>query len=215
MLESQRLKMIREKLGFQQGEFALSLDVKQGTYSPYESAEREKPIPKSIKYALRKYNVNVDWLETGKGAMFIGKPKAEKGIPYYDIDVSAGNITLFNDHGKELPQNYFSIPPFADCDLAINIYGDSMYPKFRNGDIILCKEIHDWKNFVQFGEVYFVVTHSRHGDSQRFVKFVRKSEKQHHYKMVSENQKHDPFDVAFGDIKKMFIVKGKIERNQI
>jgi hypothetical protein len=161
---------------------------------------------------MPKYFDNTIQLVKEPGA---GYTKGERGIPYYDMDVAAGNITLFSDHIKEQPLHYLRIPAFADCDLAINIYGDSMYPKYRNGDIIVCKEIHNWKNYVQYGEVYLVATNGKKSDGQRFIKFVRKAERSNYFKMVSENPKYDPFEVAFADIKKMFIVKGKLERNQI
>jgi phage repressor protein C with HTH and peptisase S24 domain len=139
----------------------------------------------------------------------VGKP-----VPYYDLDVSAGNTTIFDDR-KEIPKDYLSFTPFNDCDLALNVYGDSMYPKYQSGDVIAIKEIHDFKTFIQFGEVYLVVTHSKEGDNQKFIKFVRKSDKKDHYKMVSENPKHDPFDVPINDIRKMFLVKGKVELNSM
>jgi phage repressor protein C with HTH and peptisase S24 domain len=140
--------------------------------------------------------------------------KTSKPVPYYDIDISAGDVTLFDDN-KEIAHDYLSFRPFNDCEFAVNVRGDSMYPKYKSGDVIACKEMKDWKSFVQYGEVYLIVTQSKHGDSQRFIKFVRKSEKHGHLKMVSENPKHDPFDVPVSDIRKLYLVKGKVEWNQL
>jgi phage repressor protein C with HTH and peptisase S24 domain len=213
---SDQLFETRTLLGLSQVAMAKEMGMRPRMYSDYETGKYDhKPGDARRKKHLQKL------ADLRKGRESLKQEHSsdyfhtsEKPIPYYDVDVSAGKIALFDDN-KEVPKSYVSFPAFDDCDFAINIWGDSMYPKYRNGDVIICKEIHDWKSFVQYGEVYLVVTLGKQGDSQRFVKFVRKSDKRDHFKMVSENQKHDDFDVSIGDIRKMYIVKGKLERNQI
>lgn len=222
ILNPTKLKALIKSHGFTIKSFGDSIGMtRNGVYDilkrEYLKGDLINDIAKVLKVQSSEF-IDYDIKESAKKNVTRGTADyfqtAEKAIPYYDVDVSAGRITLFDDN-KEIPKSYVSFPAFDDCDFAINIWGDSMYPKYRNGDVIICKEIHDWKSFVQYGECYLIVTHSKHGDSQRFVKFVRKSERKEHFKMVSENQKHDAFDVPVTEIRKMYIVKGKLERNQI
>lgn len=220
---SQNLKHLREsRLGISQSNFAEIFNISRGMVASYEAGS-EPPIQVLIAIA-KHFDISIDDLISGSvqiessfnktkkmGQSDIDQPKL-KLLPYYDIDVSAGSTMLLNDLGKEIAESYFSIPAFDDCDFAINVWGDSMYPRYKNGDIIICKELHDWKTYIQYGEVHLVVTKQDH---HRFVKYIRKSENKHFFKMVSENPKHDPFEVPHTDIQKIFIVKGKVERNQI
>lgn len=161
--------------------------------------------------------INIRWLLTGEGEMFLNQPgdiktlkpqPADKGIPYYDIDATAGDVAVFEeDH--EVVNRHFVIPNFNDCDFAINVSGHSMYPKINNGDIILCKRLHDLE-VVPLGEIYLIIT-----DEQRLIKYIRKADTRDHYLLVSENPKFDPFEIHRSKIRQLYLVKGRIEKNQI
>src|SRR5680860_525808 len=62
-------------------------------------------------------------------------------IRYYDMDVSAGPVEMFDD-GNTCVYKELKIPGFEDCDIALNVWGDSMEPTLNSGEIVLCKE---WK----------------------------------------------------------------------
>ena len=64
----------------------------------------------------------------------------EKRVPYYDIDVTSHITTSFSDV-VEKPTFYVDYQPFNDCSAYVNNYGDSMYPKYKNGEKLAVKQI--------------------------------------------------------------------------
>lgn len=135
------------------------------------------------------------------------KKTARRGIRYWtDVDATGGGVQLFDD---TLTKEYIdiSIPEFRDCTDAVNIYGDSMAPLYKSGQIIILKE---WtENFIDFGNVYLVIT--RNGN--RMVKYLKKAKDDAHVLCVSENPEFDPFEIEKASILKLFIVKGSISKN--
>ena len=132
---------------------------------------------------------------------------SRRPIRYWtDVDATGGGVQLFDD---TLTNEYIdiSIPEFRDCTDAVNIYGDSMAPLYKSGQIIILKE---WtENFIDFGNVYLVIT--RNGN--RMVKYLKKAKDDAHVLCVSENPEFDPFEIEKASILKLFIVKGSISKN--
>lgn len=141
---------------------------------------------------------------------------AEKSIPYYDMDVSASNISMFTD-SPELPTQQISIPGLEDCDFGVPVFGHSMYPTYENGVIILCKKITD-KTTIIYGECYLIIT-----KDHRFVKRIQKSKDPESVLLVSDNdevrkdgsRRYEPFDLPNKKILHLFIIKGTFKRNQL
>lgn len=141
---------------------------------------------------------------------------SEPGIPYYAIDVSASNVDVFNDQ-KEIASMHISVPGFEDCELALPVFGHSMYPTYENGCIIICKRIRDLE-VIHYGEVHLIIT-----SEQRLLKRIKKSTEKNCILLVSDNYeaqkenklRYEPFDLSKSKIKHLYIVKGSIKRNQI
>ena len=72
----ERLKVVREKLGMTQKEFAKFLNVGIATVQRYEREERI-PSGEFLKLLLDKCNVNINWLLTGEGPMFVSHSQEE------------------------------------------------------------------------------------------------------------------------------------------
>jgi transcriptional regulator with XRE-family HTH domain len=72
-----RLKELRIKLGLNQKEFANQLEVNQTTISQYENnEEKAKNITaKSLEKLRVNFDVNIDWLFSGRGQMFLNSKK--------------------------------------------------------------------------------------------------------------------------------------------
>lgn len=200
-----RINMLIDKFNRgSQKEFAAKVGIGATTLNNIVSGRKSDPSYDVINKILSKYTiVNSDWLITGKGDMLLKNENSS--IPYYDVDVTASNIDIFND-GKEFVSEYMTVAGFKDCDFACNVAGNSMAPHINSGDIIICKKLTD-TSFINFGETYLVIT-----PEQRLVKQIRKSEKEEYIKMVSRNPEHDPFDLHKSKILNLFIVKGRIER---
>ncbi len=127
---------------------------------------------------------------------------------WMDVDATAGGVTLFDDM---VSSQYIdlSIPEFRDCTDAVNLYGDSMLPLYKSGQIIILKE---WKeSFIDYGNVYLVVTKK----GNRMVKYLRRGSDAQHVLCVSENRDFDSFEIMMEDILCLYLVKGSIAKNAL
>lgn len=130
-------------------------------------------------------------------------------VPLYDVDATAGNVTIFNEDRTEYIKSYISVPAFADCDMFITISGNSMYPKFCSGEMVALKKIEDM-DVIAMGEAYIVVT-----KEQRLLKYIRKTKDEKKLLLVSEHPDFDAFEIDRKKILHLYIVKGKITKTII
>lgn len=194
-----------------QAEIAAFLGCTQGFISQVEKGVSTLS-PEFISIIL----ANPDWdtsMFTGEGEMLkegVGENSGRGSrIRYWvDVDATAGGVELFDD----MTTNRFidlSIPEFRDCTDAVNLYGDSMMPLYRNGQIIILKE---WKeSFIDFGNVYLVIT----CNGNRMVKYLRRGSDADHVLCISENKDFDPFEIERKDILRLYLVKGGISKNTL
>lgn len=157
-------------------------------------------------------DLNRVWLLTGEGEML--KESTDATVPHnrirywVDVDATAGGITLFDD---QVTTKYIDldIPEFRDCTDAVNLYGDSMLPLYKSGQIIILKE---WmESFIDYGNVYLVITKK----GNRMVKYLRKGSDAQHVLCVSENKDFDPFEIEKDNILRLYLVKGGISKNTL
>lgn len=73
---NERLKLLRNKLGLTQQEFADGIGIKRNAITNYEIG-RNEPMDAVISLICRTYHVNENWLRTGEGDMFVPDPKDE------------------------------------------------------------------------------------------------------------------------------------------
>ena len=218
MDEIDRIKLIRASLGMTAVKFGEKMGYSNG--ASYENIENRTKKFSSIclQRLVKAYNVNNNYVLTGEGSMFTDKPDNKRDntagaiysndtIPYYDIEISAGPITFYQDY-KEMPSQKIEIPFIKDVDLAMPVYGDSMYPKIKNGDIVLLKEVD--KGLIMYGEIYLVIT-----NDYRVLKYVRKHQSIDSVVLLSENDRFDPVEITKDEIIHIFLYKGKFEKSQI
>ncbi len=192
----------------------------------------------SIKNSIE--NINLLWLMTGVGEMLIaedtlaqaqklnaGQPGGEncvseavspysckKGVPYYEnIEGTCSIVAQFHDY-PETPTFFINYEHFNDCTAYIPVVGDSMYPQYCSGEIIAVKRIYNL-DVIQWGEAYFIVT-NENANSLRTVKQVHWSEDPDKIILRASNPNFKGDTVINkSDIISMFIIKGKIKRNQL
>lgn len=70
MNEHERLKELRKALGVKQGEFAKRISTTQGHISDIENG-RKSLSERTAKLICLEFNVNEEWLRTGKVEMFV------------------------------------------------------------------------------------------------------------------------------------------------
>ncbi len=164
--------------------------------------------------------VDVNWLLTGKGTPFINANKHlptntnGKGVPYFEDIEASCSILSMNMETPENPTFYIDYEHFNDCNAYIPVVGDSMYPQYCAGEIVAVKQIFNF-DVIQWGEAYLIVTNSNANDLRTI--------KQIHYcddeskiilRASNPNFKGDT-KINKEDIRSLFIIKGKIKRNQL
>jgi len=199
-----QLKDFRETKGISRDDLAELIGISINTLNNWEY--RFKEIPKNkykhIKYIIETYN---------NKEKEIVNYKKEKKVPYYEIDVTSSITSSFNDVVEE-PTFYVDYKPFNDCTAYVNNYGDSMFPKYKNGEKLAVKQIQNL-DVLMFGESYLVITNSNANDL--------KTVKEVHYhqdedkiilRASNPNYKGDTI-IMKEDIISMFAIKGKISQN--
>ena len=217
MNENERLKSLRKSLGLTQTEMAEKIGIKQGSYS---DVERGKAIVSNyVKMSLEQnLNLNRAWLETGKGEMLnkdhIVKEEGSsiarlmgKQPPSLDFLRHKLNKLYESDNfDTEVPSAEITLPGYDDCEM---IFGDAMAPSFCNGDVVLIKE---WKDvFVEFGQAYLIVTNNDH----RMARILLPDDENGSLICKAINDKYPPVKIARSDIKKLCLIKGKVEWKSI
>ncbi len=144
-----RFKEVREKLQLNQSELARAIYVKPSIISDIERGEKE-PSKKIISFLIGKYDLNSNWLLTGKGDMFldmstdsVATVPATTGqqIPVLRQKVSCGPGQSWNDETNiERYISVFDILPRLRTNkvYALTVTGSSMLGAgIRDGDIVL------------------------------------------------------------------------------
>lgn len=180
--------------------------------------EKQEKISDEFKKRLEVYGINI-FNKPSKplskndqqGTLRVAEPTASlfKPIPFYDINVSAGNV-VFLDNGLlrgARPDDYMYIPIQIDADVAFPTYGSSMYPEISNGDRVAYKYIEDW-TFFNYGMKYLIIT-----DEQRMVKYIKKHTDPSFLLLTSRNKEYEPIDMPVKSIRRILQVRyiGKIE----
>lgn len=195
----------RKRLGLTQKELASKLGV---SYQTIQNWEKGTVIPNS------KINMVNDIFNITESKMFKDVNKTESIKPeshiiptgYYlpDVHAAAGlDKEIVNDELNRIPIN---LPNWEKGIDFINVYGDSMYPKYCSGEIIGIKEVE--LQYLNYGFAYVVILK----DEQVLLKFIKKSEKEDYIILESENDFYQPKEYHIDQIKKVFIIKGVITK---
>lgn len=188
------VKKAIKQSGKQIGDIAVSLDISREHFSRM----LKEDVPDFYVQRIKKLGVDFD------NVILI-----DKSVPYYDVDATAGNFTIFTDSPTELIKQYINIPAFSDCDMFINVSGDSMYPKYCTGELIALKKIND-REVISYGEAHVIVT-----KEQILLKRLHKSTNENMFFLRNENKAHDDFEIKKEKILFLYLVKGKITKNVI
>ena len=109
-------------------------------------------------------DINEDWLYFGKGEMLKDELVVTKGLKENCARdgmilplVPLRFLGSFDTDNKEMECEQYDIPFFykIGANFLVEVVGDSMMPKFQNGDIVACKKI-EGKKCLQWGHVYVI-----------------------------------------------------------
>lgn len=223
-MDRNSLRYIRKELGITQDELARRLGVGKSAVSMIETGKAS--LSERNKYLLvQEFNVNPDWLRTGKGDMFtvpvVRIPVAAGGI---DTVVPAQSIPLFalgpderfSDiaaHRHDYTAEHIYVPNMPRCDGAISVSGDGMEPTLRSGDIAMFKFVGDVGNIV-WGEIYIVAVDIE-GSEYLMVRYVKKSDMPGCIRLVGDNRRYPDQDVPTDNILALAMVKASVRFHTI
>ena len=162
---------------------------------------------------------NYLWILKGKGTMLKGdgekvsilKPSKDApeltGYYYPNVSASAGlDISPLNQELEKVP---IYLPNFGkDIDF-INVYGDSMYPKYNAGEIIGIKLIEF--QYLNYGYPYVVIF--KNGDA--YIKYVKKGKDENHVLLESENTFYEPREFNIDLIQNFYSIRGVIKKEMM
>ncbi|MBP9095167.1 MAG: LexA family transcriptional regulator [Ignavibacteria bacterium] len=136
-----RLKQLREALGLNKNQLAVKLGIDNGNLSRYESG-KVKPNSEFYERLVDKFGaVNLSWLISGEGEMFIQKAPAEKSkirsVPLFAY-VYCGSPASQWDTDKV--KEYMQLPALTKYGEAFGLIakGDSMAPYINPYDVLIC-----------------------------------------------------------------------------
>lgn len=124
-----RLKLAREQAGFETAvAAALRFGWNETTYRHHENGIRNFPKPKAVIYG-RAFRVSPEWLLLGVGVA------SKKPVPLVGY-VGAGDQVFETDDGGSLSD--IDPPPGVGPEaVAVVVRGDSMWPRYSDGDMII------------------------------------------------------------------------------
>lgn len=223
-----RLKSIRNSLGMTVEEFYSPLMKSFNNGSSLENNKRKlgKRLAKDI---IEYYNINPAYLSTGEGEkllkvrpyhnkeIFHQTPQSEApggSVPFFDVKLTELQHAIPDIFSDSTPEYYVNYRPFNDCAAYLPIYGDSMYPRFANGEIIAVKEITNL-DIILWGEAYLVAT-DESANSMMTVKLLYAHDDASKIILRSSNPEYKGDTVINKtSIIKLYIIKGKITRSQL
>ena len=169
MLNTKRLKSLRKKLGYTQKDVALKLKVTQQNYQKWESGFTKSPTTETIIELANIFNTSVEYLtnteilpiyqalsETRQNELVsIAEKKLKdqlnenKVIPFIDNlipyqVISEQSLSAGYGNGYTDEQETYTVYWDKDdrYDYAAEVEGNSMEPKYHNGDIALIRKTH-------------------------------------------------------------------------
>lgn len=98
MENNQTIELLRVDLSLTKKDFSIELGITQNAYTNYIQGKRSLPTDLLIKIQ-NLYKVNINWLLTGKGEMYLEEPKETKKADGISIN-GANNHTVVNGSGN-------------------------------------------------------------------------------------------------------------------
>lgn len=228
-IRAEDIKRFREKSNISQSTLADIIGVSLRTIQNYESGGKipnskyailHKLIFKTEEFYQEQFQSAVDVWDNKEVSeqkpIYQSKTKEvvleEQDIPLFDIEVTAGIVTLFKTPNSNKPIDSIKIPNMPKCDGAITITGDSMYPLVKSGDIVFYKVIQDIPESIFYGNMY-IVSMDIEGDELVMLKYIQKGKDDEHLLLVSENRHHADKEIHIKHINGIALVKGNIRFN--
>lgn len=165
-------------------------------YKLYDKPEIDKLIAEKI--------LTLDESKEDVSKRYTKKDKISKGVPVYDIDFTAGNISKFEEFQERII-GHVDLNGFRKCIAFVKVKGNSMFPTFTAGDIVGLEPMEDF-SIIEYGQPFGIVTKS----GQNMIKFIRKGEDENNLILRSSSKDHDDIPIHKKQIQKLFKAHGPI-----
>ena len=194
-MNAEKLKELRTKAGFTQEELAKKLNITRKTINSYENGSS---IPDHLEIILNKI-LNHDDSSVTLGYI--------TGFYLPEVSASAGlETSINNDELKKIP---VTTPGWEKDIIFINVFGDSMYPKFNSGEVIGVKYVEF--QYLNYGYPYVVVFN----DGEVFIKIIQPGKDEEHLVLESVNAFYKPKEFHKSLIKSFYSIKGVIKKEMM
>ncbi|MDE6145826.1 MAG: XRE family transcriptional regulator [Muribaculaceae bacterium] len=209
----QRIKKLMLLMGLSQGAFSQKLGISPANMSKHLSGRLPITVGLVNRICLD-LGVSRLWLTTGEDVPF-GKAESQReinighhreaspnrGVPIYDIDVTAGFGPLEQQLTSDRISGYIDLPgvlnPANEC--MVRVSGNSMEPTIPNGSYIAIREVA--ADTIIWGKTYVIVM-----EEFRMVKALRRHKNPDMVILHSLNPEYDDMEVRRDEILKLYIV---------
>lgn len=198
-----------------QAEMARRIGMDPSNFSKHLSGKL--PISKAlVNRIVVDLGISKNWLEKGEGVPFEKRSSPEvveygdvrvwnhpyRGIPIYDIDVTAGCRPLERMLTDDRVKGYVDLPRLNRDSVIVRVSGDSMEPRIMDGSFIAIRPVRSSAS-IFWGQTYLVVL-----PDYRMVKVLRRHPTDPSMVILhSENPLYDDMDVAREEIEALFLVE--------
>lgn len=187
-------------------------EEKCGMSNGYVSSMRKGLGYSKLENVLKAFpQLNKEWLLNGNGVMFQEQEnrfRKAKGdvlplIPF--VAMGGYNEDNWTAYIKDCP--LYAVPDIkTPADFLIRVGGESMSPKYIEGDMLVCKML-DEVLFFQWGKTYVLDT----SQGVMVKNIYEDTENKDNILLVSENKdKYPPFSIPRSDIRKIALVVGSL-----
>jgi transcriptional regulator with XRE-family HTH domain len=207
-----RLSHVHRKYAKTLSEVAEILEVPEDEMRKF-FYENEAPSEELIKkYLLAFPEVNPEWLRYNhlpmmsktKAGDYIPPDTLNKMIKTFGSPIEGEFKNLLNCSNAR-PAHIVRIESFVDCDIALEVHGEEMAPEFQPGEIILVDLVD--KNTYIYDRPYIIIT-----DQLNVLRYIKTSSKPETLFLATSVDSADTVEVRLADIRRLFMVKGKIRR---
>ena len=209
---NKRVKEVQAYSALNQHDFADKIGVSYTTVNEVMNNKKGAGMNVILGISSAFVDISGDWLLTGQGSMIkpdynsaLRKPLAT--VPYYPYVNASAGLDFLPANDQNDTESVFI--PNLDVQAFINVFGNSMEPRYCSGEIIGIKEIS--KDFVMFGYAYVVVM----TDGEAYLKYIRKGKSSSHWVLASENPLYEPREFHLSAIHKIYIIKAVISKTTV
>lgn len=185
-----RIMEIINHYGLNKNSFSMRVGLKSNAYIVRIVNDPEAGMSLVLlKKILRAFpTISPDRFILGEGEMF--RP---------DLKHTSGHYIKYLSEPDNDPVGCLKLIGFDECDVAFNVIGSGMSPKYRSGDIIVCKTIAPDEKIL-FGEAYLIISGGT--PSIRYIKSMQENK----YKLGAEDSRYEDSTIEISEIQSLYLV---------